>query len=328
MVLPGESDRLVHILDIPPSRVHEFPDDFNSSLHTVTEVPEGETRPPFEPTYYGPWLAIIASTTNLDRKDVHVVSISNSDARLLIQAGKAALVTGRVPASELEDLLVGMSPTIPKTVPNRGWFMRLDPMSCKDTPGGISPVHTVQDIVLRLTTSFRAQASLQHQLDLRQPIKLYLIPYNTAMETSREFRVYCARGGQIAAISQYQWHKPSGWTDEDLSIVATGAQGLHRMIIHEIERTGSPLKQTGFVFDLLYAEENMVFSTRNQFQLIELNPFGALSGCGSCLFHWIRDWEILYEGDGRGPIPFAASRSMTTGSVAEAEAEDSSVGSA
>ena len=29
-------------------------------------------------------------------------------------------------------------------------------------------------------------------------------------------------------------------------------------------------------------------------QLVELNIFGASTGCGSCLFHWIRDAEMLY----------------------------------
>jgi hypothetical protein len=30
-------------------------------------------------------------------------------------------------------------------------------------------------------------------------------------------------------------------------------------------------------------------------QVIELNPFGAMSGCGSCLFHWVNDAEVLYN---------------------------------
>ncbi|MCJ1252114.1 hypothetical protein MMC30_009352 [Trapelia coarctata] len=289
----------------------------------VSEVPEGETRPPFEPTYYGPWLDIIASTANLNRKDIHVLPISNSDARLLLQAGKAALVTGRVPTSELEDLLDGFSAFVPTTVPKQGWFMRLDPMSCKATPGGSSQVYTVTGIIQRLATSFRAQGSFQQQLDMQQPIKLYLLLYNTAMDTSREFCVYCPPGGHITAISQYQWHKASTWTDEGLSTISTGVQGLHRFILHEIERIESSLKKTGFVFDVLYAEETGTVSARNIFQLIELNPFGALSGCGSCLPHWIRDWETLYNGDGRGSIPFVVSRLMATG--LEARVKPSSV---
>jgi hypothetical protein len=31
--------------------------------------------------------------------------------------------------------------------------------------------------------------------------------------------------------------------------------------------------------------------------LIDLNSFGARSGCGCCLFHWLIDMDILY---GRG----------------------------
>lgn len=29
-------------------------------------------------------------------------------------------------------------------------------------------------------------------------------------------------------------------------------------------------------------------------QLVEINPFGATSGCGSCLFHWLRDAKLLH----------------------------------
>ena len=30
--------------------------------------------------------------------------------------------------------------------------------------------------------------------------------------------------------------------------------------------------------------------------VIEFNSFGAWSGCGSCLFHWPRDRDVLYGG--------------------------------
>jgi hypothetical protein len=29
-------------------------------------------------------------------------------------------------------------------------------------------------------------------------------------------------------------------------------------------------------------------------QFLEINPFGAISGYGSCLFHWIDDAPLLY----------------------------------
>ena len=48
------------------------------------------------------------------------------------------------------------------------------------------------------------------------------------------------------------------------------------------------LKNQGFVFDM--TEDS---GTQNV-QLIELNDFGAMSGCGACLFHWIRDARVMY----------------------------------
>lgn len=29
-------------------------------------------------------------------------------------------------------------------------------------------------------------------------------------------------------------------------------------------------------------------------RLIDLNDFGAMSGCGACLFHWIQDARVMY----------------------------------
>jgi len=47
------------------------------------------------------------------------------------------------------------------------------------------------------------------------------------------------------------------------------------------------LKQ-GFTFDFLWDGE------RERCELIELNSFGTRSGCGTCLFHWLRDGAVLY----------------------------------
>jgi len=47
------------------------------------------------------------------------------------------------------------------------------------------------------------------------------------------------------------------------------------------------LMEYGFTFDVVLQREIEI-------QLIELNPFGALSGCGGCLFNWIQDAELMY----------------------------------
>mgnify|MGYP004501280199 CR=1 FL=1 len=43
----------------------------------------------------------------------------------------------------------------------------------------------------------------------------------------------------------------------------------------------------GFSFDVALRHNGMV-------QLVEVNPFGALSGCGACLFSWVEDGRVLY----------------------------------
>ena len=38
----------------------------------------------------------------------------------------------------------------------------------------------------------------------------------------------------------------------------------------------------------------MRIQVRRRFRLIELNDFGAMRGCGACLFHWIQDARLMY----------------------------------
>ena len=48
------------------------------------------------------------------------------------------------------------------------------------------------------------------------------------------------------------------------------------------------LRNRGFVFDVYEDPSNQ------EVRLIELNDFGAMSGCGACLFHWIQDARVMY----------------------------------
>ena len=47
------------------------------------------------------------------------------------------------------------------------------------------------------------------------------------------------------------------------------------------------LLRYGFSFDVTLQRNGGV-------QLVELNPFGALSGCGACLFNWVLDGRVMY----------------------------------
>jgi len=58
------------------------------------------------------------------------------------------------------------------------------------------------------------------------------------------------------------------------------------------------LLEQGFTFDVMYAEDT------GECKLIELNSFGARSGCGSCLFHWLSDEVVLYGEKVDGEVEF------------------------
>lgn len=46
------------------------------------------------------------------------------------------------------------------------------------------------------------------------------------------------------------------------------------------------LLEQGFSFDIALQENGSV-------QLIDMNLFGAMSGCGACLFNWVLDARML-----------------------------------
>jgi hypothetical protein len=57
---------------------------------------------------------------------------------------------------------------------------------------------------------------------------------------------------------------------------------------------GELMLKQGFSFDIIFDE------AAQRCALIELNVFGARSGCGACLFHWLRDMNVLYGRTGKG----------------------------
>lgn len=67
------------------------------------------------------------------------------------------------------------------------------------------------------------------------------------------------------------------------------------MILEEVGRRNDAedrlMMEQGFSFDLFYDEDTEKCS------LVELNTFGVRSACGSCLFQWVDDREVLYGGE-------------------------------
>lgn len=122
------------------------------------------------------------------------------------------------------------------------------------------------------------------------------------MDTEKEFRVFCAPpDGRITGVSQYKWHAASVFTltrtaeevDALMRLIMDQIRGIHHQILGEAKKgeggeMDKLLLKQGFSFDVMFEEE------AGRCMLIELNSFGARSGCGSCLFHWLRDEAVLY----------------------------------
>ena len=72
-----------------------------------------------------------------------------------------------------------------------------------------------------------------------------------------------------------------------------GRQCIHARILahasslpdHSVLRN---MRTEEFVFDVFKESKG------GEVQLLEINPFGATSGCDSCLFHWIDEADLLY----------------------------------
>ncbi|KAF2872292.1 hypothetical protein BDV95DRAFT_569433 [Massariosphaeria phaeospora] len=171
-------------------------------------------------------------------------------------------------------------------------------------------------------------------------IVVVLNRWNPRMMPAREFRVFvpppaAARGGgqgeadrtgdgesaalRIAAASQYRWCEafalPPRWDAQRVAaFVCAGAQEiLQQVAAHAARHVAASdsdadllgqIRRWGCVVDVvvMVSEGDEDEWANAQVQLVELNPFGALSGCGSALFHWVRDARVLYGLEGEGGL--------------------------
>ena len=152
---------------------------------------------------------------------------------------------------------------------------------------------------MRLTSSARGMAGIRQirKQELSTLIFMYLFPWQDNMRTELRYRIYCPPPtGEIVAISQYEWHarwfhanakeKYAGFAERLVHI----CNALHDKIMAHPAVT-ELLKSRDFVFDVVENPDTQ------EVKLIELNDFGALSGCGPCLFHWIRNARVMYVVD-------------------------------
>lgn len=210
-----------------------------------------------------------------------------------------------------------------------GAFVRLDACSTKDSAqhDAKAPVRSAREVVRAVAGSMRVAGALGRWLEATaagvggRAVALCVVPWDARMDSGNEFRVFVPppAGGlddddgelRISAISQYRWCEPLRLQeglgmDVVVGMVEEGAERLLREISEAAgwlewrDKEGKGmlevLKERGFVFDVAVMPQN---DGGHAVQLVELNPFGATTGCGSVLFHWINDARVLYGLDRR-----------------------------
>ena len=278
----------------------------------------------------GPWSNFICASQHIT--EYYRVLLQPSFLTELEFASGAGVLTGTINAANLEDLQdtfptrtvcgVDLSTLFAS---DRKWFVRLDTCSLKDSryfergkaPAklGSEPAGSAYSIYTRLATSPRASRGIGIVRSQGQPVVLYLFPWREDLGKGTEYRVFCppVRSKEmnsrlrISAISQYKWHAP--WqpvteapAEDEAQRISEGCRHLLDVIQDHAQAEGflGDMRVRGFVFDVLAlpsAKPPLTGSPDGrdvQLQLIELNPFGATTGCGSALFHWLRDAKLLY----------------------------------
>ena len=291
--------------------------EYNTNFHTffevAKEIPNVTSHAPEEQRWIllGPWLDLILKSRGLKDEDIHRIRLPGSFLVLLKNARQVLASTTTVSSDDEEDLaeyfpkISATGFAIDELLANANFFMRLDMCSLKDARSGTGPVKTVKDIYRRLATSARAAAGIDDLRKANLPVTIYLMPWDLTIQPELEYRVFCPPSvsgdsdmgkcvNRIAAISQYRWFEP--WIHREKSNeeqhyvtmkLLQSCQGLHQRIV------GHPafsklLASRGFTFDVVEDPSNQ------SVRLIELNDFGAQSGCGSCLYHWVRNARLLY----------------------------------
>jgi hypothetical protein len=255
-----------------------------------------------------PWLPIIAKSQGFEESDVPTILLPRSYCTVLLSAQneddyedlkdlfpkKTAAGREMISLFGSGERLVSYTPGDQSLTDYPRYFLRLDDNSVKDArvEGGSGALTDVAQIWRRLAASERGKEGIRERMKRGHNIEVFLLPWRDDFDIKREYRVFCPpradKEMRVNAISQYKWYEAcyDGFTKEMAKQILHGAQEIHRQILTRIGE-GDDLRKYGFVFDVFH-------TVGGEVQLIELNPFGAMSGCGSCLFSWAADARVLY----------------------------------
>lgn len=294
---------------------------FNSCMATDEEIATlrnivGPDTPLSEPPRgiysFSHFAALVQRSQSLDKDKNNICTavLPVSLAKEIISAQTSYLITGNISATTtLDDIKQAflssnpLSSLVAKLQTGKKWFTRLNDCSPKDSEKQTLPITSIIELILCLSTSNRARGDFEAHIQDDKPIHLFLHPWDVTMNQSVEFRCFVppwkSESCRIVAISQYHWYLPFPSDDFTPRLVIDLAVKFATASLQDILATAfdkgiyADLKYWGFSFDIVVKN---VSGAGENVEVVEVNPFGARSGCGSCLFHWERDGSVLYGG--------------------------------
>ncbi|KAH0371993.1 hypothetical protein KCU65_g1566, partial [Aureobasidium melanogenum] len=266
-------------------------------LDTPLEAPPRNT---YSFSYFA---ALVRQNQDISTEDQHTITLPPWLAIEMLSHQNSYQITGIVSETTIHEIEESLSSLLhPNIFNTKHYFIRLNDCSPKDSETAPMPISSVRQLILCLLGSNRARGDFEaHVLENRR-VQIYLHAWDQEITQGVEFRCFVppvvklGDGGlRMVAMSQYHWHRSFPVAKFGLRDTVDIALTAAAEILGQISSTATTqgifqeLETWGFTFDVVVKRGGRV-------QLVEVNPFGVNSGCGSCLFHWIDDAKLLYGG--------------------------------
>ena len=262
-------------------------------------------RPSTTPTNILRWLPFLHPDANY-----RILHFSPHELRTIKAINNAAistLIIGAAGWDDIDDLM--LRPRIQSAIDELGGFVfvRWDESSPKDGVHGLRPLKDARMVLEQICTAARTKSAIEASEKTWRDNEgsiwtcpLIVLRWNPRMDVAKEFRCFCWNS-QLTAISQYEWHAfHYDWATAAPRIWELAGKALGEVLKYNAELNDAEsemLVKQGFVVDILVKGENLPQQV-DEVQLVELNAFGPNSNCGSALFHWLEDYEMLVGLDG------------------------------
>ncbi|KAH0150149.1 hypothetical protein KCU67_g10783, partial [Aureobasidium melanogenum] len=307
------NDKTITILPACILEPGNSPGRYNSVSATVEEVANLRkvlprdtplTAPPRGIYSFSYFAALVRQSQDIESEDQYTVKLPLWLAVDMLFHQNSYHITGVVSETAIQDIEEALSPLMHPGIfdNNKHYFVRLNDCSPKDSESAKMPISSLRQLVICLLTSNRARGDFEAHVMENRRVQIYLHAWDREMAQGVEFRCFVPptahldnANSKMVAMSQYHWHKsfPIAAFEprETIDVALTSAEEIMKQISGTATDQGvlGELKTWGFTFDIVVKRSGRV-------QLVEVNPFGANSGCGSCLFHWIDDAKLLYGG--------------------------------